>query len=316
MTRADPTAPVGPIGPDCAVLSEHNRAILERMYAPAAFGRGCLTYIADGVRFRLIGDTRWSGTFRNKYAWAAQVFLALPRELSGPIVLTPRQILVEGDHACVRARGTALATSGRRYDNEYCLVYRFAGSCIVEATEYLDTELITYAFGSPAAAGMPVPVAVAALDRRPPVRPASYASSNAVSAVAEVAANKRLVSTLFASAVGDWCAAITPLLAREVVYHIAGSNPWSGTYRGRQQVVDEIFTPLRAALAGDLTLIADAIHGEADWVWVQARGLARTQSGGRYDNEYCLLLRIAHGAIAEVIVYLDTECMSRVTALR
>ena len=51
---------------------------------------------------------------------------------------------VEGylQNACVRARGSALVRNGRRYDNDYCLVYRLACGVIVEVTEYLDTALI------------------------------------------------------------------------------------------------------------------------------------------------------------------------------
>ena len=296
---------------NCAELSAQNRAIFDQMFGPGAFGRTCLQYIADGVRFRLIGNTRWSGSFLNKYAWAAQVFLALPRELSGPITLTPRQILIEGDYACVRARGTALARSGRRYDNEYCLAYRLADQHIVEATEYLDTELITYAFGAPVTVGMPIPAPLTPLEQRPAVQPATYVSARVESAIADVQANKRLITNLFADPGLPWFATLTPLLARDVVYHIAGSSHWSGTYRGRAQVIDEIFTPFSAALTGDLSLIADSIHGDADWVWVQARGFARTRHGRRYDNDYCLLFRIAHSAIAEVIIYHDTECMAR-----
>ena len=44
-------------------------------------------------------------------------------------------------------RGKSGTKSGKRYDNEYCWVYRLSGGKIVEINEYLDTELVTAAFG-------------------------------------------------------------------------------------------------------------------------------------------------------------------------
>jgi ketosteroid isomerase-like protein len=36
---------------------------------------------------------------------------------------------------------------GNRYSNTYCQVFRVTGGEISEMTEYLDTELVTWAFG-------------------------------------------------------------------------------------------------------------------------------------------------------------------------
>jgi hypothetical protein len=288
-------------------ITARNRAMLANMFDPAgSYGRACVAHIADGVRFRLIGDTLWSGAFANKHAWAEQVFMALPRELVGPITLQASAILVEGDHACVRAHGTALVRNGRRYDNDYCLVYRLAAGVIVEVTEYLDTALIDQAF----AQGEPDAIVARPLSdplqRFAAVHPASYVSSAVQSTRASTLAAKALVATLFAAPPGTWLDACAALLAEDVLCQVAGSTALSGSYRGRPAVLDELFAPLAALLSEGLTLVCDTLHGDGEWVWVQARGLARAVRGGRYDSDYCLVLRVADGAIGELIVYHDT----------
>jgi len=47
----------------------------------------------------------------------------------------------------MQAHGMALAKNGKRYDNTYCQVFKFANGKICEVTEYLDTELVTSVFG-------------------------------------------------------------------------------------------------------------------------------------------------------------------------
>lgn len=288
-------------------ISARNRAVLDEMFADdGRYGRACLRHIADGVRFRLIGDTLWSGAFGNKHAWAEHVFMALPRELVGPITLRASQILVEGDYACVRARGTALVRNGRRYDNDYCLVYRFAAGVIVEVTEYLDTALINTAFASgepDAIAPRPVPDA---LQRFAVVHPAHHESSALQSRDVTTSAAKALISEVFRAAPGAWLAACAARLAREVQAEVTGSTALSGHFDGRDALLAGFLAPLGALLSDGLTLICDHLHGDGEWVWVQARGLARAVRGGRYDSDYCLLFRVVDGAITELVIHHDT----------
>ena len=215
-------------------VTARNRALLASMFDPAgSYGRACIAHIADGVRFRLIGDTLWSGAFQNKHAWAEHVFMALPRELVGPITLAASHILVEGDHACVRARGTALVRNGRRYDNDYCLVYRLARGVIVEVTEYLDTALINHAFAAgEAEAIVPRPVPDA-LQRFAAIHPDSYVSSVVQHSDSRTCAAKAWVAELFAAAPGRWLHDCAARLADDVVCEIGGSTHLSGRYRGR-----------------------------------------------------------------------------------
>jgi hypothetical protein len=289
-----------------AALTARNRALLEGMFTtPKGFGRGCVDHIADLAHCRLIGTTCWSGTFRTKFDWAQHVFFALPRELDGLFEIVPEQILVEGDLACVRARGRARVKNGRRYDNDYCLVYRLAAGCIVELAEYLDTALITHAFGGGRPALQP-----GVMERHPAVAPASYASSALVSDAPATVANKAAIRALFDGPAAEYGARYLALMADDVVYRIQGTTRFSGVYRGKADVVARLFEPLVALLDGGIQVIADRVFGEGDWVVAQARGLARARNGRRYDNDYCLLYRMRDGRIVEVIEYLDTELVA------
>ena len=47
----------------------------------------------------------------------------------------------------MQARGNSRTKSGDTYNNTYCQVFRLANGKVQEVTEYLDTELVTTAFG-------------------------------------------------------------------------------------------------------------------------------------------------------------------------
>ena len=106
-----------------------------------------LDALSDDVRFTLIGSTSYSGTYEGKQAFVSQVLEKLVGELDGGIELRPQNIVAEGDHVVVEAQGKARTKSGQDYNNTYCFVYRLADGKIVEAHEYLDTELVTRVLG-------------------------------------------------------------------------------------------------------------------------------------------------------------------------
>lgn len=98
------------------------------------------------VVYRIIGKTRFSGTFEGLAEFGEKVAGPMSTLLTSTRVAIDR-VLADGDTVVVLARGDSTTADGQAYANDYCWVYRLAGGRIVEATEYLDTELVTEVFG-------------------------------------------------------------------------------------------------------------------------------------------------------------------------
>jgi uncharacterized protein len=56
-------------------------------------------------------------------------------------------IHADGDVVIVEHSGRNELPDGRRYDNNYCWVFRFSDGLIREVREYMDTQLVTETFG-------------------------------------------------------------------------------------------------------------------------------------------------------------------------
>ena len=56
----------------------------------------------------------------------------------------------DGDFVIVEHSGRNKLPDGRRYDNNYCWVFRFQNGLIQEVREYMDTQLVTETFGEEA----------------------------------------------------------------------------------------------------------------------------------------------------------------------
>ena len=119
------------------------------MFAELAKGdaQGFMAAMADDVRFTLIGSTKYSGVFRGKQELAEKLLGPLSAELKEGLIITPENLIADGDFVAMQARGRSLAKNGKRYDNTYCQIFKISDGKIREVTEYLDTELVTSVFG-------------------------------------------------------------------------------------------------------------------------------------------------------------------------
>jgi uncharacterized protein len=106
-----------------------------------------LNTMADNVRFTIIGTTKFSGTFNGKQEFLNKVLMPLGAQLEGGLTITPDNFIAEGDYVAMQARGNSRTKSGGTYNNTYCQVFRLANGKVQEVTEYLDTEIVTKAFG-------------------------------------------------------------------------------------------------------------------------------------------------------------------------
>ncbi len=103
--------------------------------------------IADDVRYTIIGTTKYSGTFNGKQELINNLLGPLTAQLEGGIAVTPDNLIADGDYVAMQAHGKAQSKNGRSYNNTYCHVFRIVNGKVHEVTEYLDTELVTSAFG-------------------------------------------------------------------------------------------------------------------------------------------------------------------------
>ena len=90
-------------------------------------------------------DFRASSKSRKEFV--DHILAPLGAQLEGPVTITPDNLIAEGDYVVAQSHGRSTTRTGVAYDNTYCHVFRIADGKVREATEYLDTELITRAFG-------------------------------------------------------------------------------------------------------------------------------------------------------------------------
>lgn len=110
---------------------------------PEAF----LSKLADDVQITIIGTTKYSGTYNGKQEVVEKLLAPLGTQLEDGIVITPSNFIADGDTVAMEATGKSTTKDGKSYDNTYCQVFQVADGKVQRMTEYLDTELVTTAFG-------------------------------------------------------------------------------------------------------------------------------------------------------------------------
>jgi len=123
--------------------------------------------------------------------------------------------------------------------------------------------------------------------------------------------NKELVLGFFEDIAKGNIQGALDRMAEDLRFTLIGTTRFSGVCKSRKEFVDRILAPLGAQLEGPLTITADNLIGEGDFVVVQSHGRSNTRKGVAYDNTYCHVFRIAGGKIREVTEYLDTELVTR-----
>jgi uncharacterized protein len=121
------------------------------------------------------------------------------------------------------------------------------------------------------------------------------------------AENKQLIQEAFTAwANGDGLAFFN-LLADNATWTVMGTCPISGTYVGRQRVIEDALHPQRAKLAGPPTPTVINLIAEGDTVVIQWEGKGTTKGGQPYNNSYCYVVQVENGGILRGTAYLDTE---------
>lgn len=104
--------------------------------------------MAEDVSWRWMGVDQWSRTFKGKQMVVDQLFGGATETLAASSRIEVHHLHADGDCVVVEHSGSNELPDGRRYDNNYCWVFRFQDGLIHEVREYMDTRLVTDTFGA------------------------------------------------------------------------------------------------------------------------------------------------------------------------
>jgi uncharacterized protein len=125
------------------------RALVENIMSAMAQGRvrPLFDAMAEDVRWRWMGVTQWSRSFEGKQSVVDSLFGGASDTLPPSSSVEVHGIHADDEFVVVEHTGRNELSDGRRYDNNYCWVFRFADGLIREVREYMDTQLVTETFG-------------------------------------------------------------------------------------------------------------------------------------------------------------------------
>ena len=118
--------------------------------------------------------------------------------------------------------------------------------------------------------------------------------------------NKQVVRDFYETANRGDMDACLGLLAEDLVWTNIGSTRFSGTYSGKQAVLEELIGPLFGQLRAGISSRIDRLVSEGDVVVAETSGTAETLDGVAYNNTYCQIFTIRDGRISQVNEYFDT----------
>jgi uncharacterized protein len=129
--------------------ASNNKQTIQHNFEQLAVGNGepLMNSLAEDIEWTIIGQTVLSKTFKGKPAVIEFLTEFRAALVDGHIHIRVDNLLADGDFVVAQGRGEAMTKRGVAYNNTYCWVYRFSSGKIQAITEYLDTELVTRAFG-------------------------------------------------------------------------------------------------------------------------------------------------------------------------
>jgi hypothetical protein len=130
-------------GVEATMDAAENKALMQRIFEGLAVGDGRLfvQHLDEDVTMRVTGQYSWSRTFRGKAVLLRDLYGHVGSLMARPGRTIAERFIADGDLVAVEAKGDMELKDGRRYDNDYCLVYRLKDGRIVEIREYQDSTL-------------------------------------------------------------------------------------------------------------------------------------------------------------------------------
>ncbi len=124
-----------------------NKEIVRKMGAAKSLP-DMLATMSDDVRWTIMGATKYSHVMNDKQELIDKLLHPIFSEMESMGSNHVDNVIAEGDYVVVQQHASGRKTkTGNPYNNSYCLVFKVVGGKIKEITEYLDTELVTAAFG-------------------------------------------------------------------------------------------------------------------------------------------------------------------------
>ena len=127
-----------------------NKQLLQHIYEEIAKRniQPLLDSMADDIQWTIIGTSVLSGVTHSKREAIEKILKPLAEKLTDdPFIFKFGRLIAEGEYVVMEARGWIKTKSGKPYNNTYCFVCRIVDGKIKEMTDYIDTEVMTYALG-------------------------------------------------------------------------------------------------------------------------------------------------------------------------
>ena len=125
--------------------------------------------------------------------------------------------------------------------------------------------------------------------------------------------NKQIVREAYGAISNGDAEGFLNRLSDDIEWYFIGSHRFSGTMKGKKQIVNELFNVLGEELEGTgISLEIKQLIAESNKVVAEMQGTARSTSGQDYNNTYNLILTLKNGLITEIREYLDTELVTEV----
>jgi ketosteroid isomerase-like protein len=124
--------------------------------------------------------------------------------------------------------------------------------------------------------------------------------------------NKQIVLDFYAAGARGDMEGCFSMLADDIVWTNIGTTKFSGTFAGKQALIERLLGPLFGQLKAGIASKIENLVAEGDTVVAQTSGSAETIDGKPYNNSYCQVIRIRGDRIAEVKEYFDTALVDAV----
>ena len=124
--------------------------------------------------------------------------------------------------------------------------------------------------------------------------------------------NKQVVQDFFDAGNRGDMERCMELMHDEVSWTDIGTTKFSGTYKGKANIGENLLGPLMGQLKAGIYTEVDNLIAEGDFVVAQNRGTAETHDGKAYNQTYCHIFTVREGVIVAVTEYMDTALLNEV----